>query len=325
MSKHTAAALAVMSLALAGTACAESWKFSANDIDTNYHTINARAFADDVARISDGAMTLEVVSGAALLGRSELKRGVQRGIVPVGDLLIGALGNENPIFNADLIPLLATSFEDAETLWDITRPIYEEALAKDGLMILWAEPWPAQGIYLTRPIDSAEALEGVNFRAYNAATARFAELMGAIATTIPSSEVSQAFSTGLVDGMITSPTTGVDTQAWDFATHFYNIQAMVPKNFILVNKGMFDGLPEESRKAILEAAAIAEDRGWELAKDAQESALETLQENGMIVEQTPEVIKARLDDVAQTMLTEWQEQGGDAVAAIISAFQNQAR
>jgi TRAP-type C4-dicarboxylate transport system substrate-binding protein len=189
-------------------------------------------------------------------------------------------------------------------------------------MVLWAEPWPAQGIYLTKPIDSADALEGVNFRAYNAATARFADLMGAIPTTIPSSEVSQAFSTGLVDGMITSPTTGVDTQAWDFATHFYNVQAMVPKNFILVNKSKFDGLSEESQKAILEAAEIAEDRGWDLAKEAQDSALATLKDNGMIVEPTPEVIKARLDGVAQTMLTEWQEQGGDAVAAIISAFQN---
>jgi TRAP-type C4-dicarboxylate transport system substrate-binding protein len=114
----------------------------------------------------------------------------------------------------------------------------------------------------------------------------------------------------------------VDTQAWDFATHFYNVQAMVPKNFILVNKSKFDGLSEESQKAILEAAEIAEDRGWDLAKEAQDSALATLKDNGMIVEPTPEVIKARLDGVAQTMLTEWQEQGGDAVAAIISAFQN---
>lgn len=322
MNKYVAAAFAAMSLALGNTALAENWKFSANDIDTNYHTVNARAFADDVARLSDGDMTLEVVSGAALLSRGELKRGVQRGIVHAGDLLIGVLGNENPIFNADLIPLLATSFEDAEKLWDITRPMYEDVLAEDGLMVLWAEPWPAQGIYLTKPIDSADALEGVNFRAYNAATARFADLMGAIPTTIPSSEVSQAFSTGLVDGMITSPTTGVDTQAWDFATHFYNVQAMVPKNFILVNKSKFDGLSEESQKAILEAAEIAEDRGWDLAKEAQDSALATLKDNGMIVEPTPEVIKARLDGVAQTMLTEWQEQGGDAVAAIISAFQN---
>jgi TRAP-type C4-dicarboxylate transport system substrate-binding protein len=316
------AAIAAAATTLAGTVQAETWQFSANDIDANFHTENARLFAEDVARLSGGDMTIEVVSGAALLSRADLRRGVQRGVVPMGDLLIGALGNDNAIFNADSIPLLATTFDEAQRLWDITRPMYEEILAEDGLMILWAEPWPSQGIYTTEPITSADSLEGVNFRAYNAATARFAELMGAIPTTIPSSEVSQAFSTGLVDGMITSPTTGVDTQAWDFASHFYNVQAMIPKNFILVNTGAFEALTPENQAAILEAAQIAEARGWEMGIAAQEAALATLAENGMIVEPTPPAIEARLEEVAATMLEEWQAEGGEAVAAIVSAFNN---
>ena len=311
----------VAGLTLAVTAYAETWQFSANDPDSNFHTQNARLFAEDVARLSDGEMTIEVIPGAALLGRSELKRGIQRNVVPMGDLLIGALGNENPIYNADLIPLLATSFDDAKKLWDVTRPLYEANLAEDGLMVLWAEPWPAQGIYTTAPIESTDALEGVDFRAYNSATARFAELLGAVPTTIPSAEVPQAFSTGLVNAMITSPTTGVDTQAWDFATHFYNIQAMVPKNFILVNKSRFDALSEGAQAAVLEAAAIAETRGWELALEAQNSQIATLAENGMTVAGTPAVLESRLAEIAGVMLKEWQEKGGDDVAAIIEAFQ----
>lgn len=309
-------------VAVAGAASAETWQFSANDIDTNFHTENARLFADDVARLSGGEMTIEVVSGAALLGRSELKRGVQSGVVPMGDLLIGALGNENPIYNADLIPLLATSFDDAAKLWDITRPMYEADLAEDGLMILWAEPWPAQGIYTTAPIESADALAGVDFRAYNSATARFAELLGAVPTTIPSSEVPQAFSTGLVSAMITSPTTGVDTQAWDFASHFYHVQAMVPKNFILVNADMFNGLPEGAQNAMMEAAAIAQERGWEMAMEAQERELAILAENGMTVEGTPAVMEDKLAEIAAIMLEEWSAEGGEQAAAIVAAFQN---
>ncbi len=314
--------IASASLVIAGSAFAESWQFSANDPDSNFHTLNARLFAEDVARLSNGEMTIEVVPSAALLGRGELKRGVQRNVVPIGDLLIGALGNDNPIYNADLIPLLATSFEEAKKLWDVTRPMYEADLADDGLMVLWAEPWPAQGIYTTAAIDSADALEGVDFRAYNSATARFAELLGAIPTTIPSAEVPQAFSTGLVDAMITSPTTGVDTQAWDFATHFYDVQAMVPKNFILVNKSRFDALSESAQSAVLEAAAIAETRGWEMAMEAQNSQIATLEENGMVIGGTPDVLVDRLAEIAEIMLSEWQEAGGDDVAAIIEAFQN---
>jgi TRAP-type C4-dicarboxylate transport system substrate-binding protein len=311
----------LVSASLATGVQADTWKFSANDIEGNYHTENAQLFAADVERLSGGDLTIDVVSGAALLKRSELKRGVQRNIVAIGDVIAGALGNENAIFDADLVPLLATNFDEARRLWDVTRPMYEEVLAADGIMILWAEPWPAQGIYVTDPIESADALECVSFRAYNALTAQFAEQMGAVPTTIPSAEVSQAFSTGLVNAMITSPTTGVDTQAWDFAKYFYNIQAMVPKNLILMNTSMFESLSAETQAAVLEAAGIAETRGWEMGMAAQETALATLAENGMIIGDTPDVLKERLNAAAETILADWQARGGDAVTAIIDAYQ----
>lgn len=313
----TAATLAALT---AAPALAETWQMSAHDPDGNFHTENVKMFAADVAEKSGGALELDVKSNAVLLSRADLKRGVQRGIVPIGEVLISALANEDPIFAADAVPGLATTFDEAQKLWEASKPVYEAKLAEEGLMMLWAEPWPPQGIYMKTPIDSAADLKGVKFRAYNATTARFAELMGAVPATVASGEIGQAFSTGVISGMLTSPTTGVDSQAWDFVSHYYDVKAFIPKNFVIVSKSAFDALPAEAQTALTDAAAAAETRGWQMAQEATEKATNTLKDNGMEVHDTPEALGADIAKVGETMTAEWIESGGDGVQAIVDAY-----
>ena len=46
---------------------------------------------------------------------------MRRGLVPIGETLISLLANEDPIYAVDLIPFLATSYEDAKKLWKSPR------------------------------------------------------------------------------------------------------------------------------------------------------------------------------------------------------------
>lgn len=301
-------------------AMADTWQMSAHAPDGNYLTQTARAFAEDVARLSDGELTIDVVSNSVLLKRADLKRGVQRGIVPIGEVLVSALGNEDAIYSADAVPLLATTFEDAKTLWDATKPIYEEKFAEDGLVMLYSAPWPPQGIYMQSEVTDASSFEGVKFRAYNPATARLAELMGAVPATIATSEISQAFSTGVISGMITSPTTGVDSQAWDYVPYYYDVRAFIPKNVILVNKRAYDALSDDVKAALQEASDLAETRGWAAAEEATVSATDTLAANGMQVIATPEGLQADFAEIAQTMAAEWAAEAGEDGQAVIDAL-----
>ena len=313
----------LLTLALTGlttVALAEEWNMSLNEPDGNYHTQNAVKFAEDVARLSDGELTIKVISSGALLKRPELKRGVQKGLVPIGDVLISALGNEDAAFSADAVPLLATTFDDAKKLWDASKPIYDAKLDKSGLMSLYSVPWPPQGIYMKDEVTSGADFKGVKFRAYNASTARLAEQLGAIPATISSSEISQAFSTGVISGMITSPTTGVDSQSWDFVKNYYDVKAFIPKNFVIVNKRAFGKLSDKSQKALTEAAKVAQTRGWEMAIKATTDATDTLKENGMTVSGTPEKLAADFKTVGATMLEEWKESAGDDATSIIDGM-----
>ncbi|WP_022706154.1 TRAP transporter substrate-binding protein [Paracoccus zeaxanthinifaciens] len=307
--------------ALATTAAqAETWQMSADAPDGNYLTQNIRAFADDVARLTEGELEIEVVSNSVLLKRPELKRGVQRGIVPIGEVLISALGNEDAAYSADAVPLLATTFDEAKALWDASRPIYEEKLAEEGLVLLYAAPWPPQGIYMNSEVTDASSFDGVKFRAYNPSTARLAELLGAVPATIATAEISQAFSTGVINGMITSPSTGVDSQAWDFVSHYYDVQAFIPKNMVIVNQRSFDGLDEGVQGALREAAERAETRGWEMAETATTEATQTMADNGMQVLPTPEGLATDFEAIAETMRAEWLEQAGEDGQTIVDGL-----
>ncbi len=216
--------------------------------------------------------------------------------------------------------MLASNVADATKLWDATKPIYQEKFAEDGLVMLYSAPWPPQGIYMQSEVTDATSFDGVKFRAYNPSTARLAEMLGAVPATIATSEISQAFSTGVISGMITSPTTGVDSQAWDYVPYYYDVQAFIPKNVILVNKKAYDALPESVTAALHEASDLAEARGWELAVKATKEATDTLAENGMQVIQTPEGLKADFTRIADTMSAEWAAQAGEEGQKVIEAL-----
>ena len=204
--------------------------------------------------MTGGEVKITLHTNASLLKMPEIKRGIQTGQVQAGEILLSAYGSEDPFFEVDGIPFLSRGQMTAWQVYELTLPFITEKLADQGLMPLFSVPWPGQGLYAQKPINAVADYEGVKFRAYNALTARFAELMGAIPTTVQSAEVPQAFATGVVSAMITSAATGNYTKAWDFSSHYYDVNAMNNKNMVIANREAFEALSPESQSAVLAAA-----------------------------------------------------------------------
>lgn len=305
---------------LAASALAENWDMPTPYPEGNYHTQNVQMFANEVAELTDGGLTITVHSGASLFRMPEIKRAVRTRQAPIGEILLSAYGNENPVFEADGIPFLGAGFENAWKLYQAQKPVLEEVLAEEGLMLLYSVAWPGQGLYNTSAVNSMGDMSGVKFRAYNAATSRLAELMGAIPTTVQYAEVPQAFSTGVVSSMLTSATTGVDVQSWDFLDYFYTTDAMHPKNAVFVNKAAFDALPEAHRQALLTAAKNAEERGWNMAREAAEQSVAELAAQGMSVAAPGDQLKAEFNAIGETMTREWLEKAGERGQRIVDAY-----
>lgn len=286
------------------------WNMPTPYADGTHHTQNIRQFADDVAAATDGEMEIVVHSGASLVKHPEIHRAVRSGQVPIGEIFMGLLGNENPLYKADNIPFLVTSFDGAKALWDATRPEVEASLQEQGLQLLYAVPWPPQGFYTQEEITSGADFEGMKMRAYSASTSRMAELLGAVPTTVQTPEIPQAFSTGIIEAMATSPTTGVSSQAWDYTDYYLDARAWIPKNMVFVNARAFSRLPAEVQDAVLEAAAAAETRGWEMAIAETDAKTAELADNGMTVYSPNADLTETLGNVGQTMTNEWFEEMG---------------
>ncbi|MEL6767353.1 MAG: TRAP transporter substrate-binding protein [Pseudomonadota bacterium] len=321
--KVSAFALATGLAALvAAPVLAQTWDMPVPYGDTNFHTQNHVQFAKDVSEATGGAIEITVHPAGSLFKHPEIKNAVRSGQVPIGEFLLSRLSNENPMFELDSVPFLATSYEDAEKLWEISRPKVEELLAKEGLTILYAVPWPPQGLYADTAVETGDELKGLKFRAYNTATERLAQLVDAVPTQVEVPDLAQAFSTGRVDAMVTSPSTGANTKAWDYLSHYYDVKAWLPKNIVVANVRALRSLDEATMTAVMDAAAAAQARGWAASKAETESKTAALAENGITVGEPSDALRAKLEAVGATMTAEWLEKAGDEGQAVVAAFQN---
>jgi len=313
--------LAASLLTMAGMGHAQTkWDLPAAYPATNFHTVNLNQFAADVDKASGGKLKITVHPNASLFKAPEIKRAVQGGQAQIGEILMVNFQNEWPVWGADGLPFLATSYDDAMKLWQAQRPMVEKKLAEQGMLALYAVPWPPQGIYSKKPLNSAADLKGIKWRAYSPATARIAELVGAQPVTVQAAEVSQAFATGVTESMMSSGSTGADAKLHEHVKFWYDTQAWLPKNLVIVNRAAFNALDKATQDAVMKAAADAEVRGLAESKKANVASLNVLKAGGMQILPPPAQLTADMKKVGDTMLGEWLTKAGPEGKQLVDAF-----
>jgi TRAP-type C4-dicarboxylate transport system substrate-binding protein len=304
-----------------GSAAAQSkWDLPTAYAAGNFHTENVVQFAADVDKATAGKLKITVHANAALFKAPEIKRAVQGGQAQAGEILLANFQNEWQIFGLDGLPFLADSYDESLKLYRAQRPALEKKLAEQGMMLLYSIPWPPQGIYSKKPLASAADLKGIKWRAYSPATARIAELIGAQPVTVQAAELSQAMATGVVESYMSSGATGYDTKTFEHLKYWYDTQAWLPKNAVIVNKKAFDALDKPTQDALLKAAAEAETRGWETSKKKNTEYLDLLKKAGMTIAPPSAALKTDMAKVGETMLKEWLEKAGAEGQTIVDAY-----
>jgi TRAP-type C4-dicarboxylate transport system substrate-binding protein len=317
--------LQALTAAIAASACAlaaaqTKWDMPTPYAASNFHTENVAQFAADVDKATAGKLKITVHPGASLFKAPEIKRAVQSGQAQIGEILISGYSNEDPVFGIDSVPFLATSYPEAAKLWKASRKPLEDRFAKQGMKVLYAVPWPPQGIYSNKPIAVMADMKGMKMRAYNPATAKIAELVGAQPVTVQAAELAQAMTTGVVNANITSGATGYDTKAWEHVKFYYDTQAWIPKNIVFVSQKAFDALDKPTQAALLKSAAEAETRGWKVSEEKTRFYTDELKKNGMTVAPPTASLKADLKKIGDTMTADWIKSAGAEGQAIVDAY-----
>ena len=310
-----------LTLALSSTAMAQTkWDLPAAYPATNFHTENLVQFANDVDKATGGKLKITVHANASLFKANEIKRAVQGGQAQIGEVLLVNFENENPMYGADGIPFLATSYAESKRLSDAQKPFTDKLLAAQGMKLLYAVAWPPQGIYVKKEISSVADMRGLKWRAYSPATGKIAELIGAQPVTIQAAELSQALATGVVESYMSSGSTGYDTKTYESIKFFYDTQAWLPKNAIIVNRKAFDALDAATQAALTKAAADAEVRGWKVSEEKNDWYKKALTEKGMKIMTPSPKLMGDLKQVGAIMLADWQKRAGPDGEAVVAAY-----
>ena len=324
--KHmTKALLAATALTVAGAVpalAAEKWDMPMAYSASNFHSATGAEFAKCVTTGTGGEIEIVTHPSGSLFPGAQIKRAIQTGQVPIGERLLSGHQNENALFGFDSIPFLATSFDDSAKLWKAAKPTIEKVLADQNLTLLYAVPWPPQGLYFKNEVNSVADMKGIKFRSYNNATSRLAELTGMLPVTIEAAEISQAFATGVADSMVSSGSTGYDRKVWESLNFFYEVDAWLPRNYVMVNSGVWDGVSEQNKNVIRGCAELAEYAGNWRSKEYTGFTLQGLRDGGMTVGPASDQMVGELKEIGVTMTNEWLEAAGEDGAAIVESFKS---
>lgn len=301
-----------------GSALAADWIMASGYPDSNFHTKNIRMFIEEVGKGT--SVNIKLSPNDTLIKLNTVKTALQRGQIPIGEIRLGVYGNEDPMYILAGLPFIAPDYSSAWLLKDMQKPYFDAIFKKAGLRILYYAPWPGQGFYTKFPVNSTADFEGKKLRIYSTATQQMGKMLGFDATILPFAEIPQAFSTGLIEALFTSPQTGIDIQAWDNTKHFTYAGAIFSKNAVVVSEKAFSALKPEEQSAMLAAAAKAELRAWELSAETTAAQIKTLETNGMTPAQAPPEVIARMKEIGSEMVKTWKASASPEAQAVLDRF-----
>ena len=325
MKKYTKiTAATVAGILAAGTAIAEDWDMPMAYSASNFHSEMGVVFADKVRDYTGGDINITVHPGGSLFKGGEIKRAVQTGQAPIGERFMSAHANEAPLLGWDNLPFLATTYEANDMLWAAAKDKVNSQLSDLNLVALYTCPWPGQGFYFNKAVNSSADTQGIKFRSYNSATATFAEELGMVPVQVEAAELSQALATGVAESFISSGSTGYDRKVWESLTHYYKVNAWLPRNYVIINKGVWEGLGADTKASVQKAA---DETGAACSAKSAELAnwyFEQLSANGMSVEDASSDFLAELEAIGAKMTVDWLAAAGADGQAIIDNYKAMA-
>lgn len=311
---------ALLSWSSAPSLAQTKWDLATGYSPNSFQTENVQQFANDIEKAAGGRLKVNLHPNGSLFKANEIKRAVQGGQVQAGEFILSGAANESPLFGIDSIPFFATSYADAKKLWLASKPALEKYLADQGVKLLFVSPWPPQSLYSRKPIAKAADLRGTKMRAYNPATSRIAVELRAQPTTIQLAELAQALTTGGVDNFLTSSASGIETKLYEQVKYFYEVNAWLPKNAVVVSQKAFDALDAPLKEAVLKAAMDAEARGFAMSEEKNKTYLAELKQKGMSVQPPTPELQAELKKIGDAMIADWLKDAGAGGKAIVDAY-----
>ncbi|MCY4231817.1 MAG: TRAP transporter substrate-binding protein [Alphaproteobacteria bacterium] len=315
-----AAAAALFSLG-ASTLSAAEWDLPLAWPDGNFHVENAKMFAAEVEKATEGRVKINIHPGGSLGFKGpEMLTAVRDGLVPIGDILLNQQVGEAPIVGIEAQPYVVSGFDQLRQLHKHFRPVLDEVAARFNQKVLYLVPWPRQYVYTKVPISKLDDLAGIKIRTYNKTTTALFNAVGMTAVQLPWGEVVPSLAAGTIDAVTTSASSGVDGKFWEFLKFMYPTSHVWGSNMVNVNLDAWAAIDEKDRAAIEATAQRLEPQFWDVSRMEDEAKSRILNDNGVAMGTVmPEMLKG-MQDATQPMVAEFMQNYPKAKEVLESFF-----
>lgn len=321
--RFAAAAAATAAIAYSGAVNAgTTWDLPIVWPDGNFHTKNARVFADEVKKATDGKVVINVHSGGSLGFKGpEMLKVVRDGLAPIGEMLLNQQVGEAPLLGLEATPYLCAGYDDLAKLHKHLVPEIAKVMeAKFNQKLLYVVPWPRQYVYTKVDAKSVGDLKGIKIRTYNKTTTSMFNRIGMTSVQLPWGEVVPSLAAGTIDAVTTSASSGVDGKFWEFLKYMYPTSHVWSSNAMSVNMDAWNGLSQEHRDAIEAVAKRLQPKFWDISKSEDSAKVKILTDNGIKVGTVTPAMLKEMQDKTKPMLQEQINSIGGPAAAIINAY-----
>ncbi len=287
-------------------ATATDWNMAVPYYEGGIHNQTHLYFSKTLNEQSKGEINITVFPEEKLFKHKQIIPAVRVGDkAQLGEILGSLFVDRHPAWELDSLPFLADNYEKAEKLWDSSREKIKKDLEKEGLILLYAVPWPGQNFYTKEKLNNINSLSGVKFHVYNNVMKQLAKKVNAKPVEYNDNKLAQGFAEGSLETMMASSITGVDKQMWKFTKYYTKVNAFFPKNLTFISKRVWDKLSEETQQQILASAKKAESYGWALSKTEHNGQELVLIKNGMTSEKVSTSVKQKFFKIGQQFAFDW--------------------
>jgi TRAP-type C4-dicarboxylate transport system substrate-binding protein len=289
--------------------------------DGNFHTQNAKKYAEEVAKATNGGAQITVHSGGSLGYKGpEHLNAVRDGLVPMADILNIQQVGEVPLMGMEGISFLVPGPKELKVLHKYLRPEFEKIAEKYRQKILYMVPWPNQYLHCKVKTDTVDGFKGLKIRVPDRNAQEMVQALGMTGVLIPWGETVPALASGAVVGVTTSATSGVDGKFWEFVKYFYATNHAWSCQMVTINLDTWNKLPATHRKAMEDLGKSLEPQFWQVSVDNDAQSAKRLIDGGMErIELSPAMMKEMQAKTAP-LIEAWVKRVGGPAGDIIAKY-----
>lgn len=301
------------------------WDMANEYAVTSTHGEAQIVFSEVAAEVSGGTILITNHFGGSIGYKSkEHFDAVADGALPIANTSMGQVAGIEPLFLLSSMPFLVGSADDAQLLWEVARPAYEEVFARNNQILLYASPWTPAGIWAKHPISSAEELAGVKIRAWDASGTSTLINAGAAAIQMSWGDVVPQLSSGGIDAVLTSADGGTNAKFWEHLSNFSAINYSMSLNMTHVNKDAWDALTDDQRDALRAASQAAGNAAWGALATRIDKSYAEMEANGItITREVPTEFLAELSTAGEQVYADWLGKVGPVGQDILDEYREQ--